>query len=677
MKKATLLLSCFCVIFAAKAQTFSDSFESYTVGSKLGPQSPDWRTWSGAGGGADDVLVANTDNHTTGGSQSIYLQSTSSTGGPSDVVLPFGAAPLTTGQFTYTSWIKVQSGKTAYFNFQGTATMGGMYTLDCWMDASGEVRIENSGTQVAAGTFPSGAWFELKINANLNTNSWELQIDGVSQGFWSNANNQVYAIDIYPADANARFWVDDVSYNVVPYVLPSVNGAGNLIGVTSGLVGQERNASFTARNLGTTTITSFDVSMDLNGGTPLVQNVTGVSIPSLATYVVNFSTPFTLVAGTNTFTATISNVNGAGADGDAADDVITKVMTPVEPAAGKMVVAEEGTGTWCQWCPRGAIFMDMMTEKYDDFYAGIAVHNSDPMVVTAYDAAIGALISGYPSALVDRTAVIDPSGIEDDFLDRIVIAPKAFIVNGATYNSTTRALAVSVTSTMQQNITGNYKVACVITEDSVSGTTSSYNQSNAYAGGASGPMGGFESLPNPVPAAIMNYNHVARILSPSFAGMSNAYGTSATAGDVFTHNFYFTLPAAWDENQIHIIGMMIDPSGVIDNAASATIPEAVTNGFVPGGMSVGINQIAAAPDAIRLMPNPANNYTNIALNLTSDSDVNVDVYSATGELVASKAYGKMSGAYNLPLNTQEYATGIYFVKVSVDGQPTLLRLIKE
>lgn len=678
MKKATLLLSCICSILGANAQTFSDNFESYTVTTPLlGIQSPDWRTWgSTVGGGTSDVAVITTDNHTSGGTKSIYFSSTSASGGPQDVVLPFGAAPLTTGQFNYTSWFKIPTGKTAYFNFQGTTTMGGMYVLDCWMDATGAVTVQNSGTTVATGTYPVGAWFELQIDANLNTNLWGLKIDGVSQGTWSNANDQVYAIDIYPADAAAKFWVDDVSYNVVPYTLPSVNGAGNLIGVTNGLVGQSRTVSFTARNLGTTPITSFDVSVDLNGGTPAVQNVTGVNIPSLSTYVVNFPTPFTLVAGANTFTATISNVNGAGVDGDPADDVITRTLTPVQPAAGKVVVAEEGTGTWCQWCPRGAVYMDMMASKYDSYYAGIAVHNSDPMTLTAYDAAIGALISGYPSALVDRTSVIDPSAIEDDFLARVVVAPKAFIVNGATYNSGTRVLNVSITSTMQQNISGDYKVACVIAEDSVTGTASTYNQSNAYAGGASGPMGGFESLPNPVPAAMMNYNHVARALSPSFAGMSNAYGASANAGDVFTHNFSYTLPAAWDANQIHIIGMMIDPTGVIDNAGTATIAEAVSNGYL-SGLSVGVNQIAAAPDAIQLMPNPANTFSNVSLNLKTDSDVKVEVFNANGALVASKAYGKMNGAYNLPINTQEYAVGVYFVKVSVDGQPTILKLIKQ
>lgn len=678
MRKATLLIACICSVLGTNAQTFSDNFESYTVTTPLlGMQSPNWRTWSSAtGGGTEDVPVVTTDNHTTAGSKSIYFSSTSATGGPDDVILPFGTTPLTTGQFTFTSWFKIPSGKTAYFNFQGNATMGNLYVLDCWMDNAGNIIIQNSGTTVMTSTYPVGAWFELKIDVNLNTNSWTLLVDGISAGTWSNASNQVFAIDYYPADASAIFWVDDVSYNVVPYTLPAVNGANNLISVTNGLVGQQRNVSVKMRNLGSTAITSFDMTLVHNGGTPVVQNVTGVNIASLATYVVNFPAPVTLAAGTNTFTATISNVNGTSPDGDASDDMITQYLTPVQPAAGKVVVAEEGTGTWCQWCPRGAVYMDMMQEKYDDYYAGIAVHNGDPMVVAAYDAAIGGLIAGYPSALVDRGAEIDPSGIEGDFLNRIVIAPEGTIVNGATYNTTTRVLNVSVTTTLMANISGNYKLAAVITEDSVTGTTSGYNQSNAYAGGASGPMGGFESLPNPVPAAQMNYNHVARVLSPSFAGMPYAFGSSATSGQVFTYNFSYTLPASWDPNQIHIIGMMIDPSGTINNAGKATIAEAVANGYVSGG-TVGVTTLASAPDDIMLMPNPANSLTNISMTLENDSELNIEVFSSNGKLVASKNYGKMSGAYNFPIDTQEFAKGVYFVKVSVNGQPKVLKLIKE
>jgi hypothetical protein len=250
-------------------------------------------------------------------------------------------------------------------------------------------------------------------------------------------------------------------------------------------------------------------------------------------------------------------------------------------------------------------------------------------------------------------------------------------VNGATYNSTTRVLNVSVTSTVQSTLTGNYKVACVITEDDVTGTGSTYAQSNAYAGGAAGVMGGFESLANPVPASQMVYDHVARFISPDFAGIANAAGTSTTVGSVFTWNFTFTLPASYDDTQIHIVGLFIDPTGKIDNAASTTIPQAVANGFV-SGTGVGINDIADAPDTqVSIYPNPSSDYTSITLNLTKASDVSVMIYSVDGSLVGSKSYGQLNGGMLLPVDMTRFTAGMYFVNVTIGGTTSVLKLIKK
>jgi hypothetical protein len=111
--------------------------------------------------------------------------------------------------------------------------MGNMYTLDCYMTATGAVNIQNSGTVVLSTIHPFNTWFEMSIDVNLNTNQWELFIDGVSQGSWVNAIDQIYAIDIFPADASASYWVDDVSYTVTPYALPALNAAENSIKTTN------------------------------------------------------------------------------------------------------------------------------------------------------------------------------------------------------------------------------------------------------------------------------------------------------------------------------------------------------------------------------------------------------------------------------------------------------------
>lgn len=677
MKKTfTFTIACLLGLSSAFAQTFSDDFESYTVGSALGTQSPNWATWSGAGGGTEDVNVISTDNHTTSGSKSVYFSSTSADGGPTDCVLPFGTNPLTTGQFNFTAWFKIPASKNGYFNFQGTSTMGGMYVLDCYMNANGTINIGNSGALMLSGTYTQGQWFELSIDANLNTNTWELSVNGLSQGTWHNLNNQVYAIDIYPADATASYWMDDVSYNVTPYTLPTVNGAMNNLILGDGLAGQSLPITVKMRNQGTAAITSYDVSLDQNGGTPVVQHITGVNIASLATATLNFG-PITLLSGQNTFRAIISNVNGAGPDSDLIDDTVITKVTPTTPAPGKMVAVEEGTGTWCGWCPRGAVYMDYMNEKYEGYFAGIAVHNNDPMTVGIYDAGVGNLISGYPSAIVDRLAAIDPSEMEADFITRIQVAPKATIVNGATYNTSTRELKVSLSSTIQQNITGNYKIACVIVEDSVTGTASGYNQSNYYAGGGSGVMGGFETLPGTVPAAQMNYNHVARSITPNFDGYANAFGSSANATQAFTHTFTFTLPASWDASQIKIMGLFIDPTGKIDNASSTTIATAVTNGYTSGTEILGVNNLNEIGSQVSLYPNPTNNNASITLNLEKSSSVSISIYNSNGVLVASKNYGSLNGGISLPIEMSNFSKGLYFVNINIDGNTTAVKLIKE
>ncbi len=384
-----------------------------------------------------------------------------------------------------------------------------------------------------------------------------------------------------------------------------------------------------------------------------------------------------MVAGNQPVIATISNVNG-GTDDISSDDTLISSINPIVPATGKMVVSEEGTGTWCQWCPRGAVFMDQFNTKYSEFWAGIAVHNGDPMTVTDYDAAFGGLIAGYPSALVDRGTDVDPSGMTPDFFDRLQTPPVAVLTNGATWNSTTRELNVSVTADFALAANNNYKLACVLTEDGVTGTGSGYNQSNAYAGGGNGAMGGFESLGNPVPAAQMVYDHVARAIAPSFAGYANSFPATVAVGDQHTINFSFVLPATWDENQIHIIGMIIAPNGRIDNAGKATITEAVNNGFQSGSNAGLYEPLASQLDEmVKIYPNPASTNATVSINLISESTIELNLLDATGKIISTKNYGNLSGAWDLNLNTSMLNSGIYLIQLEINGTKVTKRLIIE
>jgi hypothetical protein len=670
MKKITLCLGLLGLTLHSQAQLFSDDFEAYTSGA-LGPQSTDWTTWSGTEGGAEDGIVSTA--QASSGTKSIYFNSTAASGGPQDCVLDFG--PLyNAGAFMFQADFFVNATKSAYFNFQGSQTIGSLWALNVNM-ANNKISIDDGITaDLATGNYTSGAWFTLKIEANLTLGIWKAYVDNQLIGVWENGVNALASIDLFPLQGS-QFYVDDVSFDHQPYTLSNLNAAiagHNMGGV---IATQTVQPVITVMNAGTTPITSFDVTLNY-GGTPYTQNVTGINLASLASYPVTFAS-LNLLTGANLADAVISNING-GNDDVSSDNTAGIIIDPVVPAVGKMVVGEEGTGTWCQWCPRGAVFMDRYEENYGEFWAGIAVHNADPMTVTDYDAAIGNLISGYPGAFVDRGTEVDPSGMGPQFFQRLQSAPRAFIQNGATWDPATRMLYVSVTADFQNAADNNYKLACVLTEDGVIGTGAGWSQSNAYAGGANGEMGGFEALPNPVPAAQMVYNHVARAILPSFNGFANSFPAFVSSGESHTVNFLFILPAGWDETQMHIIGMLIDPNGQIDNAGKATITQAVDNGYVYGTVSSSNELSFDQPDAsLQVYPNPTAGNTTVGINLKKESNVELTFRNSAGQVIASRNYGSMNGASTVELNTAGLAAGIYFVELNVNGDTMMKKLIIE
>jgi hypothetical protein len=667
----SFLFSCASVF--AFGQNFTDDFETYTDGDPIAATSDVWETWSGPNGGADDADVVTTNAHS--GSNSLYFASNLASGGPQDVVLPF-PGELQIGQFNFEMWMYVNTGTGAYFNFQSEDVIGTTWAGDIYFTAEGFAQFTSGGSLLLSTTYPQGAWFKLRMENDLSTNTWTVSIDDNVAGSYSNGETQIASIDIFPLQGN-QFWIDDVSYEFIDYAIPNLNGAvTNILNMGVGLAGQTVSPSVEIRNLGTTPINSFELSITYNG-TTYNQTVSGANIASLAFGMINFIETFTLVPGSNTVTATISNVNGMMSDDLPLDDTKTITINPIVPATGKRVVAEEGTGTWCPWCVRGDVYMDLLTERYGDFFIGIAVHNADPMTVEAYDASIGGLISGYPSGLVDRGTEYDPSQFEVPFLERIQIAPKAFIANGANWDAATRTLNVSATANFQETVTGNYKVAVVLTEDAVTGTESGYAQANAYAGGTNGAMGGYEDLPSPVPANQMVYDHVARAISPSFAGLPNAYMGVMNAGDVTTHNFTFVLPSEWDETNMHIVAMVLSPDGRIDNASSVSITEAIANGFVAGTAVVGITETQAPDAKIQLYPNPTNGLSHIALNLTNPTEVTVEVYSIDGKRIASKHYGSLNGNVQLPIQSDRWNNGMYKIKVLTNDGYSVHNLIKQ
>jgi hypothetical protein len=642
---------------------YSEDFESYTVGDYIGVESEQWSTWSGTTGGAEDAQVV--DDQANSGSNSIYFKAIGSAG-PQDVVLLFDGLQ-TSGIFTFESSFYIPAGKSAYFNFQGAETIGQVWALEVYLNTDGTLSV--NGINVP---YPQDEWFKLGFNINLTLNIWTLLINDVQFATWANDINAVSMTDFFPASSNDEFWIDDVSFSIDEYVTPDLNLAAQALTMESaGLVGQTLTPTLTVLNAGSTTITSFDIEGSYNG-IEAQSTVSDIALLPGESLEVDYPDEITLVEGDLFLTAAVSNPNEQGEDDVSEDDAVARVISPAIPAAGKVVIAEEGTGTWCGWCPRGTVAMDHMAENYKGYYYGIAVHNQDPMVVAEYDESLG--FSAFPGAMVERGDIIDPSQIEARFLTAIEQAPAATLEMGAQWND--GILDVSVGYTFLEEITGNYKVLCVLTEDSVTGTGSDYSQVNYYAGGANGPMGGFEDLPSTVPFSQMHYNHVARSTIPGANGLSDAFPEGAMPGTTHVFNFSFPIDEDWDPEQLHIIGMLIEPNGTINNGGGASIDEAIENGYEEGLVVVGVNEINSASIQLSSYPNPTDQVLNVEFQLNDQQPVSIEILDAMGKIIWTEQKGMQGGTQRYTLDMSNLQAGMYFLKLRINQQTITEKITK-
>ena len=435
-------------------------------------------------------------------------------------------------------------------------------------------------------------------------------------------------------------------------------------------VGQKIEFGFNVKNTKSTMITSFDATVSASGGGSRSQTFTGLSLGYLAAIDLQFDSSLAALAGLNNYTLTISNINGTGADDDVSNNTGTATATAYTLNPTKKFVVEEGTGTWCGYCVRGAVMVDYLSSAYPDNFIGIAVHNADPMTVPEYDTYMGTKIGGYPSCLGDRQGTeCDPSpqydpSIYGRMFERASIAPLATVALTAEMNSASRALVVNSTATYTTNLSGDYRINVVLTEDGVLGDgTTPWEQHNYYAGGSLGPMGGMESLASSIVG--FEFNHVARAILGGINGTTGSLPASGTSGSSYSYAYNYTVPAEYNASNMKAIAMVIDATtGEIVNAQSA-----------PLTIVAGIND-KSTDASLNVYPNPTTGKVIVDLNLANSMDASVKVYSVLGAMVAQKDLGTMhAGTNSNSIDLTNLDNGVYMIQVTTGDQVTTRRVV--
>lgn len=416
------------------------------------------------------------------------------------------------------------------------------------------------------------------------------------------------------------------------------------------------------RNEGINTITNATVKYRV-GTNVYPFTLTNLNIPPFGETSFTHPTPYTTSSlGNQTFDLWVELTN----DNNNSNDTLQTIAEAVAFMPQHHVVFEEGTGTWCGWCPRGTVFLDSMHAVHPNDAHLIAVHNGDPMTNTVYDSNFSQLIAGYPRVLANRSEEFDPEGIFVKYNETINNFGYADLTATPSYNSSTRVLTVTASANFAVNLTGDYRLALVATEDGVTGTTSSYDQANFYSGNVFGPMGGFENLPDPVPASQMVYNHVAREILGGFTGAQGSLPATIVAGTLYAYTFTWTIPAGFNENNMHLVLMLIDNNVTPNYIMNATGASVVTS----------IPETQNSPEMINTFPNPSldGNFT-VAYNLTKKEATVISVFDILGnEVMTIQNNEQQPGTYTQQINGSNLAAGTYFVTISSPSRNTTCRI---
>jgi thiol-disulfide isomerase/thioredoxin len=429
-----------------------------------------------------------------------------------------------------------------------------------------------------------------------------------------------------------------------------------------GAVGATKSITGSVTNFGSNAITSYTIKYQQGSGDIQTYTKT-VNIAAMGSDNFVHSVPYTIGAvGEFPIDVWVEIAD----DVDASNDSLSAFVQGVEFMPVKRILFEEGTGTWCGWCPRGTVAMDEFAEEHPGAAAQVAVHNGDPMTVSSYDNFIGNMIGGYPSMVVDRSFEADPGDILDIYEELQNSFGFANITLGEiSFTGNTAALPVTITPAVTIN---NAKITLIVTESNLSGTGSGWNQTNYYSGGGEGPMGGFENKPANVPNT--KFHFVARSTTPSPAGTATVVPAVMNAGETYTIDLSTNLNSSWVPENLQYIVVLLANDGTVLNTNMSATPQL-------DPIFASVENVEAGVLKLELYPNPARDIVNLSYNMVETVEAEIRITDMNGRVIQSMNKVLVSGSNKIQMSTSELANGLYNITTNTAKGITSLRLIIE
>lgn len=244
----------------------------------------------------------------------------------------------------------------------------------------------------------------------------------------------------------------------------------------------------------------------------------------------------------------------------------------------KILLAEEGTGTWCNFCPIGTLQGNEMKERLGEDVLVIAVHTRDKLTCNDYNNGISRWISSIPAYIFNRdntTITVGSVFDEERYNKALALEVPAFVEMDVTpseqqpgritFNTRTQF------ATAYDNTDGRYKLGFAIIEKTVEGTDSTIQVNNSTQIN----NGEYYYLPLYIPEKLMFFHNIPREGSTAFTGVEGSLPATIEEGETYEYAHTMTLPDILrsTDDLFAVVYVMNTLTGKVFNIAKADIPE--------------------------------------------------------------------------------------------------------
>ncbi|MFN8277771.1 MAG: Omp28-related outer membrane protein [Chitinophagales bacterium] len=468
--------------------------------------------------------------------------------------------------------------------------------------------------------------------------------------------------------------------------------------------GSSLDVKGTFTNHGFNTINKAKLNYQVNGGSVVSSQLSSLNWKTEETKTFTSGTPFTTsTPGTYVIKTWISNLNDStiNLDANKSNDTLSQTVFFYESTGlAKKVLAENYTGAWCGFCPEGDHLLEVLVAARPNVI-GMNIHDrnggsasADAMQIPeGHDIVLMDMINGFPSTTFDRKywetifgqsygrhsfGVSDSSTNTTDYAPFTIwpevadersldLTPVGVSIANRTWNDTTKTLKFDVRADFKvANLKGDFRINAYLVEDSIAKNASGYNQANYWCAGcgAENSQAWAYQFADPQPGFV--HNMVLR------KGMDGAWGNQGsianpTATQVYTRSYSYVIPSTMRPEKMRIIAVVDEY-----NSDNRYLQVLNSDQLSVVGFPAGIKNLNVI-NKLGMYPNPVSSVANFELELADNATIKIEIMNSLGQATGVMFESEQNaGAHTVTLPVTSLANGVYFAKVSVNGESKVL-----